>query len=515
MPHAPLSAEAEFLRVRDELLLVQQDLSRRLHEVADDPRRDLEDIVEVVTTLRKRRDELLMRWGRAGLAFLMKGGEMQLRSPVTTAMPPPRPLIRRPEPTPVRSSESSTIEPSPPPPPFVETATEVEVGPPVDSRALKKLTTTGIAPAWSRAEQTRPKPVANIDVPEVVAQFCSALPPMGAFVETAEDALRELDCLETAITNIDHWPSLPREVQQALVGHVVCRARRLQDEAQPDHLDINQINELDRIFSVMTAYSKREQPGFVFGLMRSHFPSQGNWRHDAANWLSVLEKMAATPVSEDNPERAIDHLRDILSRNPTDDEGVEQLLDAVTAVLDAGVAVDDPRLIRLVAPRLEDLKTQARFKRLRKAIRDAESTAEEAEAEFQAELALPLREPPEGWPLRETVRGRNAVIIGGDLREEARARIQDAFDLASLEWVTTEHTRHIQAVADRVNAGTVNLVILLRRFIGHDVDRIILPACRSAGIAWVSVDRGYGISQIRSAMDRFITEPSPAVGTDE
>jgi hypothetical protein len=285
------------------------------------------------------------------------------------------------------------------------------------------------------------------------------------------------------------WVQQDRAVQQALVGHVVARARHVQDELDPDLLDPTRAADLDRVFSAMTAYSKKEQPGFVFGLMRSHTPQHGSWDADARAWWGRFERELGPAA---NPEKALEGVAAAV--DSADDEAIAS---AVGAALDAGVEPDDPRLVGYTENHVEALRHSARFKKLRRAIRAGLSTSE-------APVPAAPAGPPDDWPFWDVVRGKRAAVIGGDLREDARKRIQESFGFTMLDWVTTDHARNIQVLAAAIQGGTIEFVILLRRFIGHDVDRIIIPACRAAGVPWISVDRGYGVNQITLSVERYL-----------
>ena len=52
---------------------------------------------------------------------------------------------------------------------------------------------------------------------------------------------------------------------------------------------------------MLTAYSKREQPGFVVGLSRSHRPVRGAWNEDAAAWYERLSGHCDPPAEEESP----------------------------------------------------------------------------------------------------------------------------------------------------------------------------------------------------------------------
>ena len=122
-----------------------------------------------------------------------------------------------------------------------------------------------------------------------------------------------------------------------------------------------------------------------------------------------------------------------------------------------------------------------------------ESDPEAVEPEVHA---LPLDWP--WWPLTQ---GKFAVMIGGEPREHARQRIQEVFGFIELEWVQMDRAQNL---ANRVDKQTVEMVILVRSLLGHRIDDIVLPPCRRTGTPWVSVERGYGVNQIRLAIERFL-----------
>src|ERR1700689_1587583 len=49
------------------------------------------------------------------------------------------------------------------------------------------------------------------------------------------------------------------------------------------------------------------------------------------------------------------------------------------------------------------------------------------------------------WHVLPLVRGRKAIVLGGDPREPNRLRLEHAFQLASLEWPAIEGPRRVDA----------------------------------------------------------------------
>lgn len=480
-PPQPLP-EVAFLRLQDEVLDAQGALERGLRAAAS-PMATAEDF-DGLSPLRDRRDALLMQWARAGLAVMLNGGQVQalasprsgvarMVAPVHSPVPAPPPAL------------------APPPAPVVPT------GPPAELAQIERLSQVGVGPTWSRAVQSDPRGVEEADL--------SLEAELDALREAPSwtDPRTELSRIEAAIDQVQQgiWNGIGRDAQRAMVGNIVARARHLQDEVDLTGWPTSDLQTLDRVFSTMTGFSKRERPGFVFGLMRDHRPQLASWREDAQQWWEMLEREVLPQSESPNPERVLADLTALAEQDAADEVETVAALDSA---LDADIDAEDPRLVRVAAKFPDVLRKHARYKKLRKAIRQAEMDDEASEAELgSASAAL-----PQDWALWDKVRGRSAAIIGGDLRAEARDRIRDAFELESLDWHTTDHGRNVQRAANAVAGGSVELVIILRRFIGHDVDRIIIPACRDAGVPWVSVERGYGITQIRLALERFLDAPA-------
>ncbi len=117
-----------------------------------------------------------------------------------------------------------------------------------------------------------------------------------------------------------------------------------------------------------------------------------------------------------------------------------------------------------------------------------------------------IDELPEDWPLRERVAGMRAVIVGGNRRPEARAHIERAFQFEELDWHTGE-MQQIPSLTRRIREGAIELVFILRNYIDHEASAAVEKACSDAEPRPIWVDSGYGLPQIRMALERFL-EPS-------
>ncbi len=340
--------------------------------------------------------------------------------------------------------------------------------------AGSQVKSEGIAANW---EEMLAKVVADLGVP-------------------GEDGDAELLVLQNVVRDADRWRALPREVQRTLVGLITARLRRSQDEMGVSG------TRLDDTFSMLSAWSKREQPGWVNGLSRGHVPTRGSWTADAEAYAARLPRAEPPPAAKENIERQLSAVSAFATEFDTAPaEAMEavaaQFRTLVRKAIEGGVRATDPRLVKLCAARVE-LFDGPEFRYLRRALREEAEPADVDDDEKAPAL------PPD-WAWWGRTRYRRGVLVGGDPRELNRERLERAFGFAELEWVGTEFKRNnLQTVRDRVRAGKLDIVIILGAFVGHDADEVILPAARECGVDWVHVDKGYGIVRVRRAIERFL-----------
>ena len=315
----------------------------------------------------------------------------------------------------------------------------------------------------------------------------------------SEDDEIEVMRLHAAIRDSDRWRSLPRELQRGVVALCSARLRRLQDDRKLIH------PRLEESFSMLTAFSKREQPGYVVGLSRHHKPVRNSWEEDARAWWERLRFPPASDIPASPPpnqEKLLTALMGALAEmeSAPAEQGVAAAADVRRRVREAlvgGVSPRDPRLVNLCAP-VVHIFEGPELRNLVHAIQGEPDEPNVEEAPERDEVAVE-------WAWWGRTRARRAIVIGGEPRELSRQRIQRAFGFADLEWFPAEFRRNsLLTVRDRVRAGKVDLVILLGAFVGHDADEIILPACRERGVDCVYVEKGYSIGRVRAAIERTI-----------
>jgi len=349
--------KALFEEAQTQLLESQSSLSNLIAQTAADPWLETQQQDER-ERLTATRDEQLQKWSRLALSWMLRGGKFQMidgqgRAQQLSAPAAGRAVVRRPV---VRSA------------PVVQTIRrgrpEVEVRTDYSARTP---TRNPVSTSWRRP----PQPINELDG-EALRDLLDIFQEPST-LSTLEDVRSELEHLLQGTTpqSLLDWTAYPKSVQRSLVGHIVARARHVQDELNPEIFPPDLSHDLDRIFSGMTAFSKREQPGFVFGLMRHHHPVGENWLSDSKKWWQDLINQLPEDIRPD-PEGALDELRQLIDENADEAELVDQAL----AALEDGLDGADPRLVKLMLPHKDLLGKHTQFKKLRKAIRAHEQGEE-------------------------------------------------------------------------------------------------------------------------------------------
>ena len=159
---------------------------------------------------------------------------------------------------------------------------------------------------------------------------------------------------------------------------------------------------------------------------------------------------------------------------------------------------DDPRLVRLLEPFEEHFHGHG-FARLRKALEARENDPDEQKNKVQL---------PEDWAWREKIESSRVLVVGGDSSPKAEERIEETFQPHQFDWVNVQdkkHARKVEAWADRIGQGNVDVIILLTEYISHSVSDVVVDAVKnSPQVELVFVNRGYGVEQIRQGIENFV-----------
>ncbi len=475
-----------------ELEAIQQRIARLHRRLAETPSVDDERKLD---ELREARDEKLTRWAMLALEWRFAGGRITLgpgdgrpepRAGESSDDPAPRALAAA-----VGTTVDTALLVSAPDPDPEEAEEDEDDDDMVDLSIIDSLV-LGSA-NWSH--QTFDPGFSIEALHEIILRLG---PPRDNL--SHDELLAEAAVLDTELTRISRWGQFPRAIQRSLLGLVACRMRRLQDDT-PSAVRVVLELQLRRGFARLTQFSSEYQPGWVTGLSRQHKPESDSWLSDAQYWWNTLQRELGSLAIEQqkaslNPEVSLNDLRGVLDAPDPDAERVKK---ATNRALRSGVAPEDPRLVRLLEPHLKLIGGDKNLKRVRRAIRV--SAPLEGDMGSMDELLEP---PPEAWAFFDRTHGKRAALVGGEPREKRREAIEEALGFAELEWVNGYEVRTVQSLAERIKGRAVEFVILLGRFINHKVTDIVLPACNASEIDWVMVRQGYGINQIKQAIERYL-----------
>ena len=318
-----------------------------------------------------------------------------------------------------------------------------------------------------------------------------------------------------------HFGMLDQREQYAQLKIWIGRFRRLQAiaESGSDEMTDEEVHQLREIFPRLVGISKQFMPGYIEAFSRSFetdwdayiVESEEQLRLAMENALRNKETEARRRdlMVRDTERRmkireegraALDELKAVIARHDLPDEGVDEFLDTLNRAV-SGLGASDAQLIELVRPYV-DLLGGKDFRALRRNIERVEPDV--ARAEENKALAAEFAE------LRALTRGRRAVMIGGDVREEKRRSLIQVFDFEELEWVRYEDARPVmlRSLEQRVRNRGMDLVLILKEFVGHHVSEMLRPECEKQGIPCLMVEHGYGAAQVADAIQRGLAAMS-------
>ena len=95
-------------------------------------------------------------------------------------------------------------------------------------------------------------------------------------------------------------------------------------------------------------------------------------------------------------------------------------------------------------------------------------------------------------------------MIGGSVREDVRRTLLRLFDFDRLDWEPYEDARPVvlDAIERRIRHHGVDLVLILKGFIGDHVPERLRPLCEQHGIPCLLVEHGPGPAQVGEALRR-------------
>jgi hypothetical protein len=308
----------------------------------------------------------------------------------------------------------------------------------------------------------------------------------------------------------NHFSALDRREQYAQMMIWIGRLRRFQAGDLSD--EDRELSE--QIFRRLVSISKQFEPGYIEAFQVNYrCPDWDAYVNTAQEQLRLATESGRRnkEVESHRQERearvqeqrhqarataqtALEELKGIIARFNLPDEGLEEFYAALSRVV-AGYGTSDPQVLELVRP-FRDLLAGGEFRALR---RNLERLEQDEAKDQEGEV---LRE--QYRDLLAVTRGRTVLMIGGAVREDSRRSLQHTFEFEDLDWEVSEGTRPalLRSLEDRIKNHGVDIVLILKDFVGHVVPERLRPLCEQHSIPCLMVEKGYGAAQVGEALRR-------------
>ena len=308
---------------------------------------------------------------------------------------------------------------------------------------------------------------------------------------------------------------LSRPEQYAQLKIWIGRHRQFQaaGERDPDVTGSEEVSAMaQRVFHQLKGLSKQYEPGYIEAFRL-------DFHTDWTVYIAEAQEqfLQATDQARGSRERehqrgehqareserllqarevgkvAMTELKALMARVALPEEGLDDFLNVLKQAVN-GLGASDTDLLELVMPYREHISGGNGLRALRRnldRIRQGEAPRDEIyQTQFQDVL--------------EFTTGRRALMIGGSVREDVRKTLQRLFSFDRLEWEPYEDSKPaaLDSLEQRVRNHGVDLILILRSFIGHHVTDRLRPLCQQNGIPCLLVEHGYGPAQIGETLRR-------------
>ena len=320
-----------------------------------------------------------------------------------------------------------------------------------------------------------------------------------------------------------HFGMLDQKEQFAQLKIWIGRFRRLQAWVESGNADLSddEVAQLREIFPRLVGISKQYMPGYIEAFSRAFETNWDAYVAEAEEQLRVALELARQSKETEQRRReiaskeqerrtvareighsALDELKGIIARYHLPEEGVEEFHEALNRVI-SGLGTSDAKLIELVRPFAELLGGKD-FRALRRNLErvDPDEARRQETEEFREQFQ----------DLIAVTKGKRVIMIGGDVREEKRRSLLQVFDFDELEWIRYEDARPVmlRSLEQRVRNRSMDLMLILKEFVGHHVSEQLRPECEKQQIPCLMVEHGYGAAQVAEAVRRWVQSKAAA-----
>lgn len=468
---------------------------------------------ERITRLEGLKAGVESRLADAVIGWVLAGGAVKLLGPQASAAdvePPVAPAadIGEPPENPPEEPDPGAVaetEEQPAPPPEAAAVEEPVVPRPVLSSqelrdALQKMRAGNEAPR----DRRRNNGVGS----EAVRRVVTELGAPGAALSDSQSAETLIEKIEGFIdAQIEYWPGLDRETRTAIVRYLTTLTRSAEAALGAES------SAATRIRGALTQLSREAPIYYVNGLQRRHEPMAARWSSDAETAWSELIALApgVTKLLRASAPKPADQVAAVRAAvtaalDDSSPERFKEIERSIAEALRAGLAASDEALCKALVPVLETWPVREEPAEVTEVLIEAMSFAQDREEEAEPQSG---DEAPD-WACAELLAGKRAVMVGGAPRRDAEERLRRALGLSELTWERMEPRRR-DAIGEAAMAGNIDYLVLLARFMSHAAWEPLASACRESPTRLVLVERGYGVSQVRRAFERVLSEEKASV----
>ena len=249
------------------------------------------------------------------------------------------------------------------------------------------------------------------------------------------------------------------ELSQAL--HILAKLQSAMRAAASPHEDDRQVNVYRWLFQ-----TAKEQSIFINRHMKIDDPA------DPTKFPEWVEQIKAARRKLDAPRRLAKVFHKIqreLERSLADPDAWDAVFRGVEEL--TGTEKLPPSHVQLretLMPHLDhlpvDLTPPECFQQVLRAIDDFVRTQEQRQAESEAPQG---QQNPEVREVAQLLKGRAVVLIGGEVDQFAKARLERTFGLSELIWLAAHHEHSVERFAAPVQRADVALVMVVIRWMSH------------------------------------------------
>lgn len=267
----------------------------------------------------------------------------------------------------------------------------------------------------------------------------------------------------------------------------------------------------DLAFRWLRVVTERDQvyiPRYMRQSDRAEPASHGDLARRIQDATSPFTRVVEREREADKLRKKIEyHAKRI--RKAGDLGGVEPDWQTISATVERLAAIEPPTSVPLREILLPIMDLLPEDLEITQSLEIALDSAEKYRTRERGPAPQTAREhSPDTLRVREALRGKRIVIVGGEERTYSRTRIEAAFELGECEWATTSEHGPSQPLVNAVERPGTALVLILIRLAGHQHVDDVTAACRERGVPHVRVPAGYGVQQI---VQQIIQQQSEAL----